>query len=180
MSLTLKTVQNDEKIDGVDMTYLTKRFKNLSKKVISQQRKRMLIDFMQTLTCVMVVANQDILSENVLMVKVILRMAKKTGKDRRKDQVLNKYKKKVVADEIMIIKALSVWGNSSGDLKKKNNLKTQLAVEDDDEIYDGLFAFMAWSDDEEDDDDEVTLLDFKDNLDLYSTRKLKKTSMCSH
>lgn len=35
MSLTLKTVQNDEKIDGVDMTYLTKRFKNLSKKVIS-------------------------------------------------------------------------------------------------------------------------------------------------
>lgn len=80
----------------------------------------------------------------------------------------------------MIIKALSVWGNSSGDLKKKNNLKTQLAVEDDDEIYDGLFAFMAWSDDEEDDDDEVTLLDFKDNLDLYSTRKLKKTSMCSH
>lgn len=40
----------------------------------------MLIDFMQTLTCVMVVANQDILSENVLMVKVILRMAKKLAR----------------------------------------------------------------------------------------------------
>lgn len=42
-----------------------------------------------------------------------------------------------------------------------------LVVKDDDEFFDNMFAFMAQS-------DEVTLLDLKENLDLYSIKKFKK------
>ena len=47
-----------------------------------------------------------------------------------------------------------------------------LVMKDDDEVFDSMFAFMAKSDDES--DEEVTLLDLKENLNLYSVKKLKK------
>lgn len=47
-----------------------------------------------------------------------------------------------------------------------------LVMKDDDEVFNTLFIFMAKSDDEV--EDEVTLLDLKENLDLYSIKKLKK------
>lgn len=77
---------------------------------------------------------------------------------------------------IGLIKALGVWVNSSSGFEDEEQLEdsSMLAVKDYDEIYNGLFAFMAQPDDKEDDDEEVMLLDLKDNLDLYSSRELKK------
>lgn len=47
-----------------------------------------------------------------------------------------------------------------------------LAFKDDNNVFNGMFAFMEKYDDEED-EEKVTLFDLKQNLNAYSIRKLK-------
>lgn len=49
-----------------------------------------------------------------------------------------------------------------------------LAINDEENVYNSMFAFMAKSDDEEKDVDKVTLDDLKQILDTCSLKKLRK------
>lgn len=93
--------------------------------------------------------------------------------DRRSDQVLEKSKREILAD-LVVKKALVVWENFSSESKELEHPEdaSLLRMKDDDNVFNTLFAFMAKSNDEV--DDKVTLLNLKENLDIYSVMKLKK------
>ena len=48
-----------------------------------------------------------------------------------------------------------------------------MVIQDGAKVFDGMYALMAKSD-EEDDVDKFTLLDFKQNLNTYSVRRLRR------
>lgn len=74
----------------------------------------------------------------------------------------------------MVKKSLVIWRNSSSEFERSKHLEeaSMLAIKDDDEVFDIVFAFMEKSNDEA--EDEVTLHDLKDNLDLGIIKKLRK------
>lgn len=78
----------------------------------------------------------------------------------------------------MVKKALVVCGNSSSEFEElgKHEDASMLAVKGDDGVFHTLFALMKKFDDEAKED--VTLLDLKKNLNLYSMKKTNETSLC--
>jgi len=94
-------------------------------------------------------------------------------KDKRRDLVREKNARKVAADYV-VKKALAAWGDSSSESGESEcpDDASMLAVQDNANVLDGLFALMAKLDDE-DDEDKVTLFDIKQNLNSYSVRRLR-------
>ena len=65
-------------------------------------------------------------------------------------------------------KAFAVWGDSSSESEESECPEdaSMLAIKDDENVFNGMFTFMAKSDDEED-EEKVTLVDLKQNLNTY-------------
>ncbi|XP_049360750.1 uncharacterized protein LOC125825454 [Solanum verrucosum] len=101
-------------------------------------------------------------------------------KDKRRDLVLEKIARKAAADYV-VKKALavSVVGHDKHHESEESECPadaSMLVVQDDANIFDGMFAFMAKSDDE-DDEEKVTLFDLKKNLNTYSIRRLRNLAV---
>lgn len=71
-------------------------------------------------------------------------------------------------------KAFDVWRDSSIESNESEcpvGVSMQ-AVKDDENVFDGMFTFMAKSDDE-DDEEKVTLLDHKQKLSVLNDKRLR-------
>ncbi|XP_009625595.2 uncharacterized protein [Nicotiana tomentosiformis] len=83
------------------------------------------------------------------------------------------FKRKNVADNVEK-QALAAWGDSSSESEEENDAGdgSMMAVENEANEYDSIFALMAQSDDDEDDDnDEVNFREVQRNLKSYSPKK---------
>lgn len=79
------------------------------------------------------------------------------GKDKKRDQVLGKFKRRFTTDQI-VKRNLTIWGKSYGEKRNLNipNIVSMLAVKDGKDVLILMFVFVAMFDDEE-----ITLDDFK-------------------
>lgn len=85
-----------------------------------------------------------------------------------------RFKRKSVADNV-VKQALAAWGDSSSESEEENDAgdSSMMAVENEANEYDSIFALMAQSDDDKDDEnDEINFRDVQRNLKSYSTKKL--------
>ncbi|KAH0688877.1 hypothetical protein KY289_016235 [Solanum tuberosum] len=76
------------------------------------------------------------------------------------------------------LKAFAVWGDSSSESKESECPEdaSMLAIKDDENVFDGMFTFMAKSDDEEDEEKLTTEKDSMNNiLDKFSAEKITLT-----
>ncbi|XP_070035308.1 uncharacterized protein [Nicotiana tomentosiformis] len=75
------------------------------------------------------------------------------------------FKRKNVADNV-VKQALTAWGDSSGELEEENDAgdSSMMAVENEANEYDPIFALMAQSDDDEDDDNDENFSKEKNSL----------------
>ena len=75
---------------------------------------------------------------------------------------------------MVVKKALAAWGDSSIDLEDPDEPKdvSMVAVQEEETVFNEIFALMAHTADEEE-DNQVTLLDMKNDLDKYSLKKLR-------
>lgn len=91
------------------------------------------------------------------------------GKYKRTDQVDEKSSITETVDCVMR-KTLDVQKNTSSDLddSEHSDGSSMLGVKDDEELLDSMFAFMQKQDNEE-----VTLSDFKQNVNSFSIKKFR-------
>ncbi|XP_049381315.1 uncharacterized protein LOC125845854 [Solanum stenotomum] len=82
-------------------------------------------------------------------------------------------KARKAAIDYVVKKAFAVWEDSSNESKESECPEdaSMLAIKDDENVFNGMFTFMAKSNDEED-EEKVTLFDLKQNLNAYSVRRL--------
>lgn len=71
-------------------------------------------------------------------------------------------------------KVLTIWGNYSSESKEFKHPKSAslMVVNEDDDIFTHMFAFMAKSEDNDEPDEEVTSYGFKENLHIFSIKTL--------
>ncbi|XP_069144523.1 spindle pole body component 110-like [Solanum lycopersicum] len=97
----------------------------------------------------------------------------RNDKENRRDLVLGKRDRKAAAD-LVVKKDLAAWGDSLSDSEDPDEPKdvSMVAVQEEETVFNEIFALMAHTADEEE-DNQVTLLDMKNDLDKYSLKKLR-------
>ncbi|KAK4713349.1 hypothetical protein R3W88_019256 [Solanum pinnatisectum] len=151
-SLALKISSGDTSSEEEDMAYLTRRFQKIVKKHGGFRKE-----------------------VNPLRARNATKEYQRPGgeKDIKRDPVPDKKARKVAADYI-VKRTFVVCGDSSSELEESKCPEdaSMLAIKNDENVFDGMFSFMAKSDDEED-EEKVTFSDLKQNLNAYSIRKLR-------
>ncbi|KAH0751737.1 hypothetical protein KY285_004885 [Solanum tuberosum] len=152
-SLVLKIPTGEVSSEEDDMAYLTKRFQNIVRK-----HGHFIRDYP--------------------VFKAETKEYQRPGveKEKKWDLVPEKNARKVAADYV-VKKALVVWGDSSSESGESECLDdaSMLAVQDDTNIFDGMFALMSKSDDEDDEEKDS----MNNGLDILGEEKTVTTAHMS-
>ncbi|XP_055835086.1 uncharacterized protein LOC129903561 [Solanum dulcamara] len=149
-SLAFKAFQTDECEEDEDMAYLTRRFQKIVRKHGGFMKKEN--------------------SSKSANVTDLYHKCAKSGHFIRDFPMHKQDYKDYVKSGVK--RALAIWGKSSSDSEESEHPEdaSMLSIKDDEDVFDFMFAFMAKSEDD-DVDEEVTLSDFKQNLNVFTSLK---------
>ncbi|XP_055816036.1 uncharacterized protein LOC129885688 [Solanum dulcamara] len=176
-TLALKVASSELSVEDEDMVYLTMRFHKIVRKNGGFVKKSNSSRLANATDLYHKYGKPGHFIRDCPMHKVEYKEYVRNRAEKRRDLIPDKKGRKAETDYV-VKKAFAVWGNSSSDSEESTHLEdaSMVAVKDDEEVFDSLFAFMAQLDDEEaDDDDEtkVTLANLRQNLHIYSAKKLR-------
>ncbi|XP_070049067.1 uncharacterized protein [Nicotiana tomentosiformis] len=172
-NLVLKAENNDSSKEDSEMAYLTRRFQKMVRRNGGIPKRGSSSKPKNYDLCHKCGKPRHFIKDCPLLKQEHFKH--NSDKAAKRNSVPDKcFKRKNVADRV-VKQDLTAWGDSSSESEEENDAgdSSMMAVENEANEYDSIFALMAQSDDDEDDDnDEVNFRDVQRNLKSYSPKKL--------